>query len=136
MDAKRLELAIELEFAEELGLEASAKEPQRRLADQDAAGGVQVIRSEAVPLEAFESGGGIHRVAMHVVFHALLGAEAAGGYRPGEDADAHADERQPPALEADIERDEALLHRQRAIDRGHRLARGGLVARAPHRPAR
>src|SRR2546421_744062 len=108
VDAQGLHFALELEVAQKLGVELPAEQPQRRLADEDAAGLVQVIRGEVLALEAFEPRAGVYRVPVTVVFHALLGAEAAGRHRPGKDADAHADERQAALLQALVERDQAL----------------------------
>src|SRR4051794_32306528 len=103
VDAQGLQLALELEFAQVLRLEAPVEQAQGRLAHQDAAGLSEVVRREGLPAEAFQARAGVHGIAMHVVLHAVRRAEAARGHRPGEDADPHADERQAAPLERPVE---------------------------------
>src|SRR6266850_4838638 len=133
VDPKGFQLSLELELPEVLGLEPLTQPPQGRLTHEYPAGCVEVIRRELLAAEAFQARSGVNGVAVAVVLHAVRGAEAASHHRPGQDADAHGDQRQPALLEALVEDDQAGLHGERAFDRIDRIARDLLFRGARHR---
>ena len=81
---------------------------------ENAARRVEGVGIEVLLVEGFEPRSGVHRVAMHVVFETLRGADAAAGHGARQHPDAHADERPAARGMPAVELDDALLDGERA----------------------